>query len=93
MTSITEELNEEIAKAGGDTRRALISMMAGRDAARTLLETEQERSAMLLDVLETIRTVTRVTTHPIAPLMMVIDRIAGAALRVSGQIPTTTEED
>ena len=93
MTTLT--VTEQIEKAigQGNARDALNATLAQRDAALSLLETEKERSAMLLDALETIRAMAWMYGAPTAPPEKTIDEIARKILRASGQIPTTTEED
>ena len=100
MTTKTEQVEQAITKlkailkTKASDRDALNAALEQRDLATALLKTEQERSAMLLDELETIRAVTWMYGAPTLPRLKTIDQTAREVLRASGQIPTcTTEED
>ena len=93
MTTVTEQINNAITDAGGSVHNALNTALAQRDAALSLLEIEENRSAMLLDALETIRAMAWMYGEPTAPPEKTIDEIARKILRASGQIPTRTTED
>lgn len=92
-TTVTQQINQAIADAGGSVHDALNNVLARRDAAVALLRAENEKVPALIVALEEIRAVlwpgaidTRETRA--------IDKIARDALRVAGETAThTTEKD
>ncbi len=92
-TTVTRQIEDAIADAGGSTRDALNNVLAGRDAAVALLRVENEKVLVLLFALKEIREVVWMFGAP-SQSMEDIDKIARDALRASGEIATsTTEED
>ena len=87
MIKTTEQIESAIAEANGNIRGALHAVLAQRDLATALLKTEQERNAMLLDGLETIRAFIWRPHGPRTETERTIDKIAREVLRASGQIP------
>lgn len=90
--TVTQQLNRAIADADGNTRDALNIALAGRDAATALLGAENEKALALMVALKEIRAVVWMFGEP-SQSMEDIDKIASKALRASGEIATTTEED
>jgi len=89
--TVTQQIDQAIMDAGGDTRRALISMMAGRDAAVALLRAENEKAIALIIALEAIRAVICWPPRFGFPLSTAdtetIDKIACDALKAAGETP------
>ena len=86
MTTVTEQINDAIAEAGGNVRNALNDVLVGRDAAVALLEAENEKVIALLEVLETIRALCWKDNQP-GETLFSIDRIACEALKIAGETP------
>lgn len=88
--TVTQQIEDAIADAGGSTRDALNDALAGRDAAVALLRVENERAIALLEVLETIRAAAWIDgpLHATSRLK-IIDNIACDALKAAGEIATT----
>lgn len=90
--TVTQQINQAIADAGGSTRDALNDVLAGRDAAVALLRIENEKTLALLVALEQIRAVIWPpgVGFPLSTAdTEAVDKIACDALCVAGEIAMT----
>ena len=84
-TTVTEQIDQAIIGAGGNTRDALNNVLAGQDMAVALLRKESEKTIALMVALEEIRAIMWQCARTNLALLA-IDKIACEALRASGEI-------